>query len=41
MASEIENLVRQKMGLNEVGNRLEAGANAVVEPEREPETEEA
>ena len=40
-ASEIENLVRQKMGLNEVGNRLEAGANAVVEPEREPETEEA
>ena len=41
MASEIENLVRQKMGLNEVGNRLEAGANAAVEPEREPETEEA
>ena len=41
MASEIENLVRQKMGLNEVGNRMEAGANAVVEPEREPETEEA
>ena len=40
-ASEIENLVRQKMGLNEVGNRLEAGADAVVEPEREPETEEA
>ena len=40
-ASEIENLVRQKMGLNEVGNRLEAGANAAVEPEREPETEEA
>ena len=41
MASEIENLVRQKMGLNEVGNRLEAGANAAVEPEPEPETEEA
>ena len=41
MASEIENLVRQKMGLNEVGNRREAGANAVVEPEREPETEKA
>ena len=41
MASEIENLVRQKMGLNEVGNRLEAGADPVVEPEREPETEEA
>lgn len=40
-ASEIENLVRQKMGLNEVGNRLEAGANAAVEPEPEPETEEA
>ena len=41
MASEIENLVRQKMGLNEVGNRLEAGADPVVEPEREPETEKA
>ena len=41
MASEIENLVRQKMGLNEVGNRLEAGANAAVEPDPEPETEEA
>ena len=40
-ASEIENLVRQKMGLNEVGNRLEAGAGAAVEPEPEPETEEA
>jgi recombination protein RecA len=40
-ASEIENLVRQKMGLNEVGNRLEAGADAAVEPEPEPETEEA
>ena len=40
-ASEIENLVRQKMGLNEVGNRLEAGANAAVEPEPEPGTEEA
>jgi recombination protein RecA len=40
-ASEIENLVRQKMGLNEVGNRLEAGANAAVEPDPEPETEEA
>ena len=39
MASEIENLVRQKMGLNEVGNRLGAGANAAVEPEPEPETE--
>jgi recombination protein RecA len=41
MASEIENRVRQKMGLNEVGNRLEAGANAAVEPDPEPETEEA
>jgi len=41
MASEIENLVRQKMGLNEVGNRLEAGAEAAAEPEPEPETEEA
>ena len=40
-ASEIENLVRQKMGLNEVGNRLGAGADAAVEPEPEPETEEA
>ncbi len=40
-ASEIENLVRQKMGLNEVGNRLEAGTDAAVEPEPEPETEEA
>jgi len=40
-ASEIENLVRQKMGLNEVGNGLEAGADAAVEPEPEPETEEA
>ena len=40
-ASEIENLVRQKMGLNEVGSRLEAGANAAVEPDPEPETEEA
>ena len=41
MASEIENLVRQKMGLNEVGNRLEAGAEAAAEPEPEPEAEEA
>ena len=40
-ASEIENLVREKMGLNEVGNRLEAGADAAVELEPEPETEEA
>ena len=40
-ASEIENLVRQKMGLNEVGNRLGAGVDAAVEPEPEPETEEA
>ncbi len=40
-ASEIENLVREKMGLNELGNRLEAGADAAVELEPEPETEEA
>jgi len=40
-ASEIENLVRQKMGLNQVANRLEAGAEAAAEPEPEPEAEEA
>ena len=41
MASEIENLVRQKMGLNEVGTRLEAGADTAAESEPEPEAEEA
>jgi len=40
-ASEIENLVRQKMGLTELGNRPEAGAVADAEPEPEPEAEEA
>lgn len=40
-ASEIENLVRQKMGLTELGNRPEAGAVAEAEPEPEPEAEEA
>jgi len=40
-ASEIENLVRQKMGLTELGNRPEAGAVAKAEPEPEPEAEEA
>ena len=40
-ASEIENLVRQKMGLNELGNRPEPGADTAAEPEPEPETEEA
>ncbi|MBT3429619.1 MAG: recombinase RecA [Proteobacteria bacterium] len=41
MASEIENLVRQKMGLNELGNRPEAGADTAAESEPEPEAEEA
>tara|TARA_B110000438_G_scaffold37504_1_gene37273 strand:+ start:141 stop:1208 length:1068 start_codon:yes stop_codon:yes gene_type:complete len=41
MASEIENLVRQKMGLNELGNRPEAGADTAAESESEPEAEEA
>ena len=41
MASEIENLVRQKMGLNELGNRPEPGADTAAEPEPEPQTEEA
>jgi recombination protein RecA len=41
MASEIENLVRQKMGLNELGNRPEAGADTAAESEPEPEVEEA
>jgi len=40
-ASEIENLVRQKMGLTELGNRPKAGAVAEAEPEPEPEAEEA
>jgi len=42
-ASEIENLVRQKMGLDEVGHRPQADADAVAdaEPEPEPEAEEA
>jgi len=40
-ASEIENLVRQKMGLTELGNRPEAGAVAEAESEPEPEAEEA
>jgi len=40
-ASEIENLVRHKMGLTELGNRPEAGAVAEAEPEPEPEAEEA
>ncbi|MGE4660851.1 MAG: recombinase RecA [Arenicellales bacterium] len=42
-ASEIENLVRQKMGLDEVGHRPQANADAVAdaEPEPEPEAEEA
>jgi recombination protein RecA len=41
MASEIENLVRQKMGLNELGNRPAAGADTAAESEPEPEAEEA
>jgi recombination protein RecA len=41
MASEIENLVRQKMGLNELGNRPAAGADTAAESEPEPEVEEA
>ena len=41
MASEIENLVRQKRGLNELGNRPEAGADTAAESESEPEAEEA
>jgi len=40
-ASEIENLVRHKMGLTELDNRPEAGAVAEAEPEPEPEAEEA
>ncbi|MAF07359.1 MAG: recombinase RecA [Acidiferrobacteraceae bacterium] len=42
-ASAIENVVRQKMGLNEIGHRPEADADAVAEaePEPEPEAEEA
>ena len=41
MGSEIENLVRQKMGLNELGNRPAAGADTAAESEPEPEAEEA
>ncbi|HCK76962.1 MAG TPA: recombinase RecA [Gammaproteobacteria bacterium] len=40
-SSEIEILVRQKMGLNEAGNRLEAGADVAAESEPESGTEEA